>query len=114
MWLVATVDRRRRAEDLRALRWQGLSRRVVRRATLWGQLTVVLAGTVLGLVAAAVAWYAAGDQLPVDADLTTATIGWPAPSAVLGPWLAAGGVLVAVALLAAIDLRRAVSRPVPE
>jgi hypothetical protein len=38
--LVASVDRDRTASDLRHMRWQGLSRRELNRASLWGNLAV--------------------------------------------------------------------------
>ncbi|MFC7480024.1 FtsX-like permease family protein [Luedemannella flava] len=110
--LVAAVDRRRRADDLRFLRWQGLRRRDVRRAALWGNLTVVLAGSVLGLGAAALAWIVAGDQLPIFVDNVVAITPprWPAPGAVLAPWAAAAVLFAVAAAIVAAQLRRAVAR----
>lgn len=111
--LVAIVDRRRRAEDLRALRHQGLRRRFVRRAALWGQLAIVGAGVVAGLGAAAVAWLVAGDRLPaaIDELVPVTAARWPTPSAVAWPWGIAAAGLVLAATVAAFDLRRAVARP---
>ncbi|GAA1749755.1 FtsX-like permease family protein [Luedemannella helvata] len=110
--LVAAVDRRRRADDLRYLRWQGLRRRDVRRAALWGNLTVVLAGAVLGLGAAALAWTVAGDQLPIFVDQLVAITPprWPSPDAVLLPWAAATVLFAVAAAIVAAQLRRAVAR----
>ena len=110
--LVAAVDRRRRADDLRYLRWQGLRRRDVRRAALWGNLTVVLAGSLLGLAAAALAWFVAGDQLPIFVDTLVAITPprWPTPGAVLAPWAGAAALFVIAAVIAAVELRRAVAR----
>jgi hypothetical protein len=111
--LVAVVDRRRRAEDLRALRQQGLRPRFVRRATLWGQLVIVGTGVLAGLAAAAAAWLVAGDRLPVGIDelVPVAAARWPTPSAVAWPWALAAAALLLAAVVAAFDLRRAVARP---
>ena len=111
--LVAIVDRRRRAEDLRALRHQGLRPRFVRRATLWGQLTIVGTGMLAGLGAAAAAWLVAGDRLPVGIDelVPVTAARWPHPSAVAWPWGIAAVALLLAAVVAAFDLRRAVARP---
>src|SRR5262245_42126444 len=68
LWLVAAVDRRRRADDLRALRRQGLRPRIVARAALWGYLWLVIGAMLAGLVAAGVAWVATADHLPVLTD----------------------------------------------
>lgn len=110
--LVAAVDRRRRADDLRFLRWQGLRRRDVRRAALWGNLTVVLAGSVLGLGAGALAWLVAGDQLPIFVDQLVAITPprWPAPRSVLAPWAVAAALFAVAAGIVAVQLRRAVAR----
>ncbi|HEY2669214.1 MAG TPA: FtsX-like permease family protein, partial [Rugosimonospora sp.] len=64
-WLVAAVDRDGRAGDLGALRVQGVSRTATGRAGVWGYLVVVLAASVVGLLAAAVAWAVAGDEIPM-------------------------------------------------
>jgi putative ABC transport system permease protein len=109
--LVATVERRRQGDDLRALRRQGLARRFVRRAALWGYLFTVLAATVAGLVAAAAAWVAAGDRLPIFTDVgVLRPPRWPDPVAVLVPWLAATAVLVISSVVIGWALRRTVLR----
>ena len=109
--LVATVERRRQADDLRALRRQGLARRFVRRAALWGHLSTVLAASVAGLVAAAAAWVAAGDRLPIFVDAgVLRPPRWPEPLPVLVPWLVATAVLVAATVVLGWALRRAVLR----
>jgi putative ABC transport system permease protein len=109
--LVATVDRRRQAGDLRALRRQGLPRRFVRRASLGGYLSTVLTASVAGLLAAATAWAAAGDRVPVFADAGVSTPPrWPHPSAVLLPWAVATGVMVAASVVLAWVLRRSTNR----
>jgi hypothetical protein len=110
LWLVAAVDRRRRAEDLTALRRQGLRPRFVRRAALWGYLWLVVAALLAGLVAAGVAWVATGDHLPVLTDTVAALPPprWPVFSAVLEPWALAGAAMLAVAIVVALVLRRTV------
>ena len=93
LWLVAAVDRRRRADDLRALRNQGLPRRFVRRAALWGYLWLVTGATVAGLAAATAAWGLTGDHLPVLTDnmATLPPPRWPAVNAVLAAMGDRGG-----------------------
>jgi putative ABC transport system permease protein len=109
--LVATVERRRQTDDLIALRRQGLGRRYVRRAALWGYLSTVLAATAAGLVAAAAAWAAAGDRLPIFTDVgVLRPPRWPDPAAVLWPWLVAAGALTLASVVIGWVLRRAVLR----
>jgi hypothetical protein len=110
--VVATADRRRRAEDLAALRTQGLSRRTADRAGLLAHVLLVLAAAVVGLAAAALCWALTGWAVPVFADSWALwpRPSWPRPLPVLGWWLAAVAVLVAGAAVAAADLRRAVRK----
>jgi hypothetical protein len=111
VWLVATVDRRRRAEDLAALRVQGLNRRQVGRAAVGGGLTIVLTALVAGLISAGVAWWVAGYGLPVFVDPSSIRLpAWPRPLPVLAVWLGAGVVLGGVALITGANLRRTVKR----
>jgi hypothetical protein len=109
---VAASDRRRQADDLAALRRQGLRRRFVRRAALWGYLSTVLLAALTGLVAAAAAWLAAGDRLPIfsDASSVLRTARWPQLVPVLVPWAVAVAVVALVAVLVSWALRRAVAR----
>jgi putative ABC transport system permease protein len=109
---VAASDRRRQAEDLAALRRQGLRRRFVRRAALWGYLSTVLTAALAGLGAAAAAWLAAGDRLPIFSDASTVLRPprWPDPAAVVVPWAAAAAVVAVVAVVVSWALRRAVAR----
>jgi hypothetical protein len=97
--LVATVDRRRRAEDLAALRAQGLARRTAGRAALLSQVLPALAATVVGLAAAALVWWVLGGGLPLFTDQWTQwpRPSWPRPVALLGCWLAAAAVLLGAA-----------------
>jgi FtsX-like permease family protein len=110
--LVAAVDRRPRAADLLALRRQGLPRRTVGQAAVWGYLVLVLAAALVGLLGAVVAWIGAGDRLPVFIDVLNqlAPPRWPAGTAVLLPWLAAGAAMVIAAVAAAWALRTAMRR----
>jgi putative ABC transport system permease protein len=110
--LVATVDRRRRAEDLRVLRQQGLPEQAVARASLWSYLSTVVSAAGLGLVAAAVAWLAAGDRLPIftDTSVELRPPRWPQLWVVVLPWAAATAVMVIGSVLTAWALRRAVAR----
>lgn len=98
--LMVAVDRRRRVEDGRALRRQGLSARVVGAAARWSYLPVVTSASLAGLIAAGVAWWLAGDYLPifVDGDFPLAPPRWPDLFPVLGPWALAGVMFTAVAV----------------
>lgn len=112
--LVASVDRRRRAEDLRALRLQGLPPRFVRRSAVWGYLWLVGGSALAGLLAGAAAWYATGERLPVFTD-TLAQLPpprWPELSVVLVPWSVATATLVVAAVASAQVLRATVRRAV--
>jgi hypothetical protein len=110
--LVAAVDRKQRAADLRALRVQGLPRRMARRAALWGYLSIVLLAALTGLVGAAVAWIASGDRLPIFTDTASPLTPphWPGWQAVAQPWAAATVALAAAAVFASWALRRAIVR----
>jgi hypothetical protein len=112
MGLVASVDRDRSARDLRYLRWQGLSRRDLNRASLWGNLVVVLVGGVLGLGAAWLAWLVAGDRLPIFTD-SEAVVPAAARAGRVGGGRCRGGrgaACATVAVVAAARVRRAVAR----
>jgi hypothetical protein len=108
--VVAAVDRRRRAEDLSALRLQGMARRTANRAGLLSHLLLALAATGLGIVAAAVAWWVLGGALPLFVDDWSLwpRPAWPRATGLLVPGLAAAVVLLGTAGLAAAGLRRAV------
>jgi putative ABC transport system permease protein len=108
--VVAAVDRRRRAEDLSALRLQGMARRTANRAGLLSHLLLALAATGLGIMAAAVAWWVLGGSLPLFVDDWSLwpRPAWPRATGLLVPGLAAAVVLLGTAGLAAAGLRRAV------
>jgi putative ABC transport system permease protein len=105
LWLVAAVDRRRRAAEVRALRAQGISRRD---ASASGYLAMAGVAAGLGLVAGLVSWVLVGDQIPVfDGPVTTITLPkWPSVPALGLAWLIAALVLVVTAMLAGLRLRR--------
>jgi hypothetical protein len=107
--LVAAVDRRQRSEDLRSLRRQGLSRSLVGRAAYGGYLVIALVAMLVGLGAAAAAWWAAGDRLPVFTDSVAALAppGWPVLEAVVTTWAFAAAGMLGAALLAGLLLHRA-------
>ena len=87
--VAAGVERRGRADELRALRAQGLTRRHTRGAALVGYVWVVGVAAALGWAAAAVVWALTGDRLPlIDASQSPGTP--PGPLPVL-PGLAAAG-----------------------
>jgi hypothetical protein len=108
--VVAAIDRRRRAEDLSALRAQGLGRRAADRAGLLSHLLLAVAATVVGVVAAVTVWWLVGGALPLFVDGWTLwpRPPWPRPAGLLAPWLAAVVVLLGAGVVAAADLRRAV------
>jgi putative ABC transport system permease protein len=110
--LMVAVDRRRTTEDMRALRLQGMPGRVVGRAALWSYLPVVGAALVTGAAAAVVAWWLAGDYLPVfvDDSLVLALPRWPSPSAAALPALLAAVGFTAAAVGVSWALRRSASR----
>lgn len=106
--VTAGIERRSRADELRALRAQGLPRRVVARAGQISYLVLVLTAGVFGAVAAAVAWLAAGERLPLVDVLVPglATPRWPS-RLTLWAWGASVGVLAVAAVLSAWALTRA-------
>ena len=110
--LVALVESPRRRHELTALRVQGLRPRFVTRAVLWGYVSVVVAAAATGLLAAACAWMAAGDRLPVFTDPTEVLRppSWPRPSVSLSAWTGVTGAMVVSAVVAAWSLRRSVAR----
>ena len=82
----ATVEMRARAAELRALRAQGLKRRMVARAGRLSYLLIVIVGVVLGAAAGLLAWVVTGDRLP----LVDVLVPGAADAAVAGRVRAAG------------------------
>jgi putative ABC transport system permease protein len=112
--LAGGVEIETRAEELRALRAQGLPRRVVRRAGRLSYLMVVAAGAVLGGLAGAVAWIATSDRLPLVDQLITGltTPRWPGPAtawAIGVSTVVLGGVAVLVAAVMSYRSQRGVA-----
>jgi putative ABC transport system permease protein len=104
LWLVAGVERRRRAGEIQALRAQGVSRRD---ASASGYLAMVGVAIGVGLIAGLVGWLLVGDQIPIfDRPVTTIDVPqWPRLPVLGAAWLVAGLVLVATAVLAGSRLR---------
>jgi hypothetical protein len=99
--LVAAGDRADRTEEVRALRTQGVRRRDIAIAGRRGYLWVVAVGVVAGVAAAALAWSAVGEFVPLFADRPPdGLLHWPAPAALLVPAAASMLVLAVAAALA--------------
>nr|WP_296070124.1 FtsX-like permease family protein [uncultured Actinoplanes sp.] len=110
--LAAAVDRSRRVEDLSALRVQGMSRPAVSRATLWTYPVLVAIAAVVGAVIGWVTWALTGWALPL-AGLDTPPLPLPSWPALLAIPVATLGVLVLLAVVAALtgrDLRSRIDR----
>jgi hypothetical protein len=104
--LVTAVDRRTWRRGLQELRAQGLAERTTIAAALWSYGGMVVAGAVAGALAAAVAWLAAGELLPLGVN-ELALSGWPPWTQALALWTAAVAVLLAAAVAGAWWQRRA-------
>jgi hypothetical protein len=96
--VAAGVERRGRAEELRALRAQGMRRGPARQAALVGYVGVVGVAALLGWAGAAVVWALTGDRLPL-VDVPAPGLDLPAlPGAVaLGAWAAGAAALILLA-----------------
>ncbi|WP_433796791.1 FtsX-like permease family protein [Actinoplanes sp. CA-252034] len=109
--LAAAVDRRRRVEDLSALRTQGLRPGPAGQAMLWTYPALVAVAVVIGLPVAAIAWLVTGWALPLAGpyppDLPLP--GWPRVTVLLAVGAAVLLVLTAVAVATGRDLRRRVT-----
>jgi putative ABC transport system permease protein len=99
--LVAAGDRADRAEELRALRTQGVRRRDSAVAARRGYLWVVVAAVAAGVVGAALAWLAVGQFVPMFADRPLdGALHLPAPLLLLAPAAVSVLVLTVAAVLA--------------
>jgi hypothetical protein len=99
--LVVAGDRADRAEEQRALRTQGVRRRELAVASRRGYLWVVIGGVAAGLVAAALAWLAVGQFVPLFTDRPPdGSLHWPGPLAMLVPAVVSVLVLTVAAVLA--------------
>jgi hypothetical protein len=107
----AGVERPAWAEELRALRAQGLRRRVAIGSALVSYLATILAAVVLGGLIARGVWALTGAVVPtIEGPVPGADrIGFAATPTVVA-WLGAGVVLVAVGVLLASALVRAAAR----
>ncbi|MEU4162138.1 FtsX-like permease family protein [Actinoplanes sp. NPDC026670] len=106
--LSAAVDRRRRTEDLSALRTQGLRPGPAGQATLWTYPALVAAAVAVGLPVAAIAWLVTGWALPLAGpyppDLPLP--GWPRVTVLLAVGAVVLLALTAVAAATGRNLRR--------
>ncbi|WP_229069739.1 FtsX-like permease family protein [Actinoplanes sp. DH11] len=110
--LTIAVDRGRRAGDLAALRAQGLSGRVVGRATMWTYPALVGFAVAVGLLVGGATWWLTGWALPL-AGLSPLDLPMPTAPRPLVLLAVAGAVLtvnVAVALAGGRDLRRRIEK----
>ena len=108
--LAAAVDRRRRVEDLSALRAQGVSRRTAGQAALWTYPILVVIAVLAGLGIALAGWSFTGWALPL-AGLAPTGLPlplYPRPLAVVATGLAVLVVLAGAALLTGRNLSRRV------
>jgi putative ABC transport system permease protein len=110
--LAAAVDRRRRVEDLSALRTQGLRPGPAGQAMLWTYPALVAVAVVIGLLVGAIAWLVTGWALPLAGpyppDLPLP--GWPRVTVLLGVGAVVLLVHTAVAVATGGNLRRRVMR----
>jgi putative ABC transport system permease protein len=110
--LAAAVDRRRRAEDLAALRAQGLRPGPAGQAMLWTYPALVAVAVVIGLLVAAIAWLITGWALPLAGpyppDLPMPR--WPRVTVLLAVGAVVLLVHTAVAVATGRHLRRRVMR----
>ncbi|MET0493966.1 MAG: FtsX-like permease family protein [Actinoplanes sp.] len=108
--LAAAVDRRRRVEDLSALRAQGVSGRTAGQAALWTYPILVVIAVLAGLGIALAGWSLTGWALPL-AGLEPTGLPlplYPRPLAVAATGLAVLVVLAGAALLTGRNLSRRV------
>jgi hypothetical protein len=104
------VDRQRRAEDLSALRAQGLDRRSAGRATLWAYPMLVVIAVPAGLLTGLAGYGLTGWALPL-AGLDPPPLPlplWPRPAVVLAAAVPVLLVLAGVAVLTSRNLRNLV------
>ncbi|MGE5831146.1 MAG: ABC transporter permease [Micromonosporaceae bacterium] len=106
--VTARIERRARADELRALRAQGLPRRMVARAGRISYLALVITAGVFGAGAAAAAWLATGERMPLVDVLVPglATPRWPS-RLTLWALAAAVAVLIVAAVFSGFALTRA-------
>lgn len=105
--VMAVLERGRDDRGLSVLRVQGLPESAVRAAALWGRFALVVAGSLIGLVAAAISWMLARGVVPVFAgDSVVRVPQLPDPLSVLVPVLIA---LIAMLATCIVATRVAVS-----
>ena len=100
--LAATVDRARHAEDMSALRHQGLPPDALRQATLWTYPALAAVATIAGIGIGLAGWGLTGWALPL-AGLDPPPLplpGWPRAAGMAALGAAMIALLAAVAYLA--------------
>jgi putative ABC transport system permease protein len=105
--VAAGVERRGRADELRALRAQGMSRGQARQAALVGYVGVVGVAALLGWAGATLVWALTGDRLPL-VDVPAPGLDLPVlpGTTALGAWGAGAAALILLAtILTAVLLR---------
>ncbi|HTJ35537.1 MAG TPA: FtsX-like permease family protein [Dactylosporangium sp.] len=106
LWLVSSLDRLRRAGELRALRAQGVPRRD---AGASGYLVLVGTAALIAPFAALASWLLVREYLPVFSDdphgFSAST--WPSPGPVAAAWAVAAVLLAGAAIVAGARLRAA-------
>ncbi|GAA4264255.1 hypothetical protein GCM10022255_116190 [Dactylosporangium darangshiense] len=109
LWLVASLDRLRRAGELRALRAQGVARRD---AGASGYLALVGTAALIAPFAALASWLLVREYLPVFSDDPQGFQAsyWPSPVPVVVAWAAASALLAAAAIVAGARLRAATTQ----
>jgi putative ABC transport system permease protein len=107
--VMAVLERGRDDRGLAVLRAQGLPESAVRAAALWSRFVLVVAGCVVGLVAAAVSWAFARGVVPI-LDGETAVVRVPQLPDLLSVVVPVGIVLVALLATCVVAARIAVSQ----
>jgi ABC-type lipoprotein release transport system permease subunit len=107
--VMAVLERGRDDRGLAVLRAQGLPESAVRAAALWGRFVLVVAGCVVGLVAAAVSWVFARGVVPI-LDGETAVVRVPQLPDLLSVAVPVGIVLVVLLATCVVAARIAVSQ----
>jgi chromate transport protein ChrA len=102
------VERRSRAEELRNLLVQGLSRRAVRSTSLRGYLLLAVPASVLGAIVAELAWALTRTAIPTGEPVGSA-LAVPGARALLA-WAATAAALILTAILLGEALARAAMR----
>jgi putative ABC transport system permease protein len=112
MILMAAVDRRSRAAELRVLRVQGLPASAARRAAFVGHASIAVVAGIIGGVAAIASWLLVSSHLPIfatGAGLVRLALAPPWYAVVL-PAFVGAAILAVTAAFAATDVSSVVRR----